>query len=355
MRLNLTVRRGHVNDGVRSYVEAKFVEARPPPSRRDARRGRARPRAQPEDRRRPRGRGRGAREGAEPPRPRGGNHLRGGDRPPRRQARAPDRAPSRQEGAGAAAPRSPGRPSPLRSRRSSRRSGSATLSHVLPLPHDPGPHWGEVGIHGLHRQREWDAVVTVEAPSVTGDERVVRRARGRPDRRRGRRGRRRGDRVPRSRRRRRTARRAVRRDGRVWAVAVRRIETVELSDDPGGDFVELAWDGVERTVRIDGEPTLGASPSSSGLGAGGGGLALGSLRPPAPPPPSPPRPPPPPHLAGLVLVGQDHLAPSARGRRPSVGKRRQHAGLRRGPIPGVGSRTGLPSAVRKSRAPVSAT
>ena len=26
MRLNLTVRRGHVNDGVRSYVEAKFVK-----------------------------------------------------------------------------------------------------------------------------------------------------------------------------------------------------------------------------------------------------------------------------------------------------------------------------------------
>ena len=26
MRLNLTVRRGHVNDGVRSYVESKFVK-----------------------------------------------------------------------------------------------------------------------------------------------------------------------------------------------------------------------------------------------------------------------------------------------------------------------------------------
>ena len=38
----------------------------------------------------------------------------------------------------------------------------------MPLPHDPGPHWGEVGIHGLHRQREWDAVVTVEAPGAEG-------------------------------------------------------------------------------------------------------------------------------------------------------------------------------------------
>ena len=36
----------------------------------------------------------------------------------------------------------------------------------MPLPHDPGPHWGEVGIHGLHRQREWDALTTVDAPEV---------------------------------------------------------------------------------------------------------------------------------------------------------------------------------------------
>ena len=40
----------------------------------------------------------------------------------------------------------------------------------MPLPHDPGPHWGEVGIHGLHRPREWDLVVTVEAPEMAGDE-----------------------------------------------------------------------------------------------------------------------------------------------------------------------------------------
>ena len=40
----------------------------------------------------------------------------------------------------------------------------------MPLPHDPGPHWGEVGIHGLHRQREWDALTTVDAPEVVGDE-----------------------------------------------------------------------------------------------------------------------------------------------------------------------------------------
>jgi hypothetical protein len=36
-------------------------------------------------------------------------------------------------------------------------------------PHDPGPHWGEVGIHGIHRPRQWDAVATVDAPDVRGE------------------------------------------------------------------------------------------------------------------------------------------------------------------------------------------
>ena len=40
----------------------------------------------------------------------------------------------------------------------------------MPLPHDPGPHWGEVGIHGLHRHRVWDVVVTVDAPEIGGEE-----------------------------------------------------------------------------------------------------------------------------------------------------------------------------------------
>src|SRR5262249_37592357 len=41
-----------------------------------------------------------------------------------------------------------------------------------PPPHEPGPHWGEVGIHGLHRPRAWDAVVTVDAPEVRGESAV---------------------------------------------------------------------------------------------------------------------------------------------------------------------------------------
>jgi hypothetical protein len=135
----------------------------------------------------------------------------------------------------------------------------------VPLPHDPGPHWGEVGIHGLHRQREWDAVTLVEAPEIGGDEGwfVVLADGGivieegpadvdafvgaltLPPPLRG---------------------HAVRRDGTLWAVAARRIETVELAHDPGGKSVELSWDGVERTVRIDGEPTLAGVPELERLG-----------------------------------------------------------------------------------------
>lgn len=136
----------------------------------------------------------------------------------------------------------------------------------MPLPHDPGPHWGEVGIHGLHRQREWDAVTTVIAPDLGGDEAwFVVLADGRvlletgaqdvrpllgavsidaPFRAY-----------------------AVRRGGSLWAVAAKRIETAELVDDPGGDQIELSWDGVERSVRIDGMPTLAGVPGLERVGA----------------------------------------------------------------------------------------
>lgn len=136
----------------------------------------------------------------------------------------------------------------------------------MPLPHDPGPHWGEVGIHGLHRQREWDLVVTVEAPAAVGDELwFVVLADGRVLTEEG--GGNAGPLLPpigleppyRA--------HAVRRDGDLWAIAASRIETVELDEDPGGEFVELAWDGAERSVRIDGEPTLAGVHDLERLGA----------------------------------------------------------------------------------------
>ena len=61
--------------------------------------------------------------------------------------------------------------------------------------------------------------------------------------------------------------RGVRRDRALWVVAVTGIETVELPDDPGGDAIELAWDGTERSVRIDGMPTLAGVPELERLAA----------------------------------------------------------------------------------------
>jgi hypothetical protein len=133
----------------------------------------------------------------------------------------------------------------------------------------PLPHADEVGIHGVPRARRWDAVVTAEATAVPGDE--VRFA-ALPD----------GsllvdDDVPdgaleplaeaveaavpppyRA--------EAVRRDEQVWAVGARRIEVVELPDDVAGDEVDLAVQGVNRTLVVDGERTFGRIPRLEALG-----------------------------------------------------------------------------------------
>src|SRR5205809_729449 len=104
-----------------------------------------------------------------------------------------------------------------------------------PEPVDPGPHWGETGIHGVPRPRRWDAVGSAEAPDLTGDEvhfvalpngdlvvneeeppdtvaplaEAVEQALEPPYRAE-----------------------AVRRGGGIWAVAARRVEVAEL--DSGG-------------------------------------------------------------------------------------------------------------------------
>ncbi len=131
-----------------------------------------------------------------------------------------------------------------------------------PQPHDPGPHWGEVGIHGIHRQRDWDALVAVAA-EIAGDEvRFVTLADGsvvieageddadpspladalegqvEPPYRAA----------------------AVRHDD-LWTVGARRIEVIELDPDPGGEELELSWNDGERAIRVDGEPTLGSVPA----------------------------------------------------------------------------------------------
>jgi hypothetical protein len=139
-----------------------------------------------------------------------------------------------------------------------------------PLPEAGPPGWMESGIHGVHRAREWDAVVTVDAEGVQGD-----RARfvalpdntllveegenvdGLADALDGV--------VPPPYR-----AEAVRRGETQWAVGVRRIEIVVLPDAPEGDELTLTVRDGERTLLVDGAPVFGSLPALEQLGAGRG-------------------------------------------------------------------------------------
>ena len=131
-------------------------------------------------------------------------------------------------------------------------------------PHPPG--WMETGVHGVPRAREWDSVVAVDAEGVEGDrvrfvalpddtlvveeggdveaiadalEDVVQppyRAEAR------------------------------RRDESSWAVGLRRIQIVELPDDPEGDHVTLTVTDGSRSLMVDGQKAFGSIPELEALG-----------------------------------------------------------------------------------------
>jgi hypothetical protein len=138
---------------------------------------------------------------------------------------------------------------------------------VPPLQEPGPPGWMETGIHGVPRAREWDAVVTIEAEGVEGDEvRFVALAdetllveQGEDvepiaqalD-----------NTVPPPYR-----AEAVRRGETTWAVGVRRIEVVELQDDPEGAELTLTVRDGERTLLVDGRSTFGSIPALEELGA----------------------------------------------------------------------------------------
>lgn len=138
-----------------------------------------------------------------------------------------------------------------------------------PRPVDTGPHWGEVGIHGVSRPREWDAVVTVEADlegrearfvalpdgtllvesgpdDVSALAEAIERSLTPPYRAE-----------------------AVRRTASAWAVAARRIKVVDLPDQDGEE-VELTTGPDGRRVLVDGEPQFGSAPALERLVEGGG-------------------------------------------------------------------------------------
>jgi hypothetical protein len=126
----------------------------------------------------------------------------------------------------------------------------------------------ETGIHGVPRERKYDAVVTTDAPDVEGDSvsfvaledgsLLVEEGEGdltpladaietevaRPYRAT-----------------------AVRRSGDTWAVAAHVLRVLELPE-PGGDEVELVLRGDEKTLVVDGDRSFGTLPELETLADG---------------------------------------------------------------------------------------
>jgi len=127
---------------------------------------------------------------------------------------------------------------------------------------------GEAGIHGVPRQREYDAVVTTDAPDVPGasagfvvvEDGTILLEEGD------------GDLTPLAEAIEREAKRpyratAVRRSDTQWAVAAHGLRVIQLPE-PGGDEVELALRGEERTLLVDGNREFGTLPQLEALADG---------------------------------------------------------------------------------------
>ena len=126
----------------------------------------------------------------------------------------------------------------------------------------------EAGIHGIPRERQYDAVATTEAPDAEGDSArfvgledgslLIEEGQGdltafadaieqevaRPYRAT-----------------------AVRRGETTWAVAAHRLRVVELPE-PGGDEIELVLNGEEKTLVVDGNRSFGTMPELEQLADG---------------------------------------------------------------------------------------
>ena len=126
----------------------------------------------------------------------------------------------------------------------------------------------ETGIHGVPRERQYDAVVTTEAPDVEGasatfvalEDGSLLLEEGD------------GDLTPLADAIEQQVKRpyratAVRRGESQWAVAAHGLRVIQLPE-PGGDEVELAVRGEERTLVIDGNRAFGTLPELEALASG---------------------------------------------------------------------------------------
>ena len=136
-------------------------------------------------------------------------------------------------------------------------------------PIDPRhPFWQVVGIHGIPREREWDAVASAEAPGLPGDdvEFVVL-----PD----------GSLVvdedvpdgtlgpladalslpaP-------YHAFGLRQDADVWSVAAKRVQVVEVPERVEGDEIQLVVTDETRTLVVDDMPSSASIPSLEAFAA----------------------------------------------------------------------------------------
>jgi hypothetical protein len=126
----------------------------------------------------------------------------------------------------------------------------------------------EAGIHGIPRERQYDAVAATEAPDVEGDAaRFVGLEDGSLLIEEGD-----GDLSPladaNEQEIARPSRAAADRRGETtWAVAAHRLRVGELPE-PGGDEVELVVNGDEKTLVVDGNRSFGTMPELEQLADG---------------------------------------------------------------------------------------
>ena len=126
----------------------------------------------------------------------------------------------------------------------------------------------ETGIHGIPRERQYDAVATTDAPDAAGDSArfvgledgsllveegdgdltaladAIEHEIARPYRAT-----------------------AVRRGETTWAIAAHRLRVIELPE-PGGDELELVLNGEEKTLIVDQNRSFGTMPELEQLADG---------------------------------------------------------------------------------------
>lgn len=136
-------------------------------------------------------------------------------------------------------------------------------------PIDPRhPFWQVVGIHGIPREREWDAVASAEAPGLPGDDvEFVVLPDGSlvvdedvPD----------GTLAPLA-----DALSlpapyhafGLRQDADVWSVAAKRVQVVEVPERVEGDEIQLVVTDETRTLVVDDMPSSASIPSLEAFAA----------------------------------------------------------------------------------------